>query len=89
MSKNKPRSQKNRVKFHGFDTQINCPNYEISSNGRQWCHDQGWKVQGAMTDQSGKLLCKGNRFNCLKQKYRWWASLSQKIKNKYKLMWSK
>ena len=69
MGKNKPRSHKNSVKFNGFDTQINCPNYEVSSNGNQWCHDQFCKVQGAMTDQNGKLLCKGNRFNCLKQKY--------------------
>jgi len=33
MGKNKPRSHKNSVKFNGFDTQINCPNYEVSSNG--------------------------------------------------------
>lgn len=92
MDKNKPRSYKNSMKLDVlYSTQPNYPNFERSKDGSEWCHEQYHprQVYGKRIDQNGKLLCKGNRFNCLKQKYKWWTSLSERVKNKYKQWWSK
>lgn len=93
MGKNKPRSEKNQYKFGGMIDSVTglCKNYYKEDQ----CWDQYVEgphpIQGHINlcDKEGKLLCKGDRFNCLKQKYHWWASLGQKIKSKYKQTWGK
>jgi len=43
-----------------------CPSYEGT-----WCHEEeGHKVIG-----KNKLLCEGNKHNCIKQKYKKLASI--------------
>ncbi len=70
---------------YGGNYQCNC--FDISFDGNEWCHDEGnsgwnqfitWQKNDAK-----KLLCKGNRRTCLKLKYQWLASLSDKERKKY------
>lgn len=72
---------------YGGDYQ--CKQYEKREDGKEWCHDEcnsDWNefIVWSKTNNDGKLLCKGNRHNCLKLKQKWFASLSEKEKEKYR-----
>jgi hypothetical protein len=83
--KNRHNPDKPQNKYGG---DFECENYEERKDSTEWCHDEGqvgWNewVKWDKTDDNGKLLCKGNRHNCLKLKQQWLASLSENEKKKF------
>jgi len=57
----------------------NCKNYDCRSDGNEFCHDEhnvGWVefIKWAKT-KDNKLVCKGNRHNCMSLRQKWLASL--------------
>lgn len=74
----KPRKYPNKPQ-NNYGGNYDCNQYEINSSGKEWCHDEGYSgfdeyIDWQGTDSEGKLLCKGNRHNCYKQKLKKAAS---------------
>lgn len=84
----KKKSRKNQNKRqNNYGGDYDCENYEERKDGTEWCHDEGqvgWGeyVKWAQADSDRHLKCKGNRHNCMKLRFKWFASLSEKEKNK-------
>jgi hypothetical protein len=74
MGKFKPRHNPNKPQ-NTMGGDYDCKYYDLHSDGHEFCHDHWntwWK-----TDENNKLICKGNHHNCLKQRYKYLASLSE------------
>ena len=74
----KPRHNPEKTQnLYGGD--YNCPSYDTTHKGNEFCHDEGQAGWGEFIKWSqikdDKLVCKGNRHNCLKMRQRWLASL--------------
>lgn len=84
----KPRHNPDKPQ-NNYGGDYDCENYDSSSDGIEFCHDEGqalhqtewiiWKQNG----KGGEMPCKGNAHNCFKGKLKWLASLSEKRKQKY------
>jgi hypothetical protein len=85
MSKKRHNPEKPQNNYGG---DYDCINYDTTYDGKEFCHDEGqsgwgeW-VKWAQYDSCGKLKCKGNRHNCMKLRLKFFASLSEKEKQKY------
>lgn len=83
----KPRHNPDK-KQNKYGGDYECPNYDTSSTGKEFCHDEGqagwgeW-VKWAQMDNEGCLMCKGNRHTCMKLRLHYLASLSTKEKKKF------
>jgi len=87
MGKNKPRQNPDKPQ-NQYGGDYDCPNYDSTEHGGEFCHDEeqiGWKeFVKWMKMENGKLRCKGNRYNCNKERLKWLASLSEEKREQYK-----
>lgn len=62
---------------NNYGSDYDCINFDTTINDKEFCHDEGQMyeyIKWAKCDKNNKLLCKGNRHNCLKYKLKWIAS---------------
>ena len=78
--KNKPRHNPNK-KQNLYGTNYECDNFDIINN-KEYCHDEhnvGLNEFVAWWNtKNGKLICNGNRHNCIRNKLKWKASTKEK-----------
>jgi hypothetical protein len=78
MKKDKPRHNPDKPQ-NKYGGDYDCDNYDTTSDGIEFCHDEGQAPQQTeyikwqKRDKDGNLVCKGNAHNCHKQKLKWLA----------------
>lgn len=65
---------------NNYGSNYECLNYDTLENGVEFCHDEGnVTINGERPSnwakvKNNKLVCKGNRHNCMKLYLKWKAS---------------